>query len=270
MNKKLVTLVLSGALLCSLGAPALAAESTPPASAETGYTENVQPLPDSLLYYGTVKEILTGEDGKVTALYMSSPQSEEFVMNLSDQTFWIDSGKRAPSTPDGLAVGEGLYVFHSPISTRSLPPQSAAFAVVRNAPQDVGCATYHKVEAVEEKDGVFQITTDNGGLLLYADGTTPLSTYTGSSLKDLSGLKVGSHLMAWYDVVALSYPGQAYVQHIMVLDQEEDTQAPGQEGDVQPLSQGENARTSTPTGFLSLLQNALKALAGQGASPAQS
>ena len=31
MNKKLATLVLSGALLCSLGAPALAAESTPPA-----------------------------------------------------------------------------------------------------------------------------------------------------------------------------------------------------------------------------------------------
>ena len=49
--------------------------------------------------------------------------------------------------PEG---GESVYVFHSPISTRSLPPQSAAYAVVRNIPQDISCAQYHVVEEITE------------------------------------------------------------------------------------------------------------------------
>lgn len=221
MKKNWTTLALSGILLCLMGAPSLAAGNpSAPHTAEHTGVQPVQPLPDSQLYCGEVKSILTGENGRITGLYMNSAQSGEYVMNLSDETFWIDSGKRVPSRPSDLTVGELLYVFHSPISTRSLPPQSAAFAVVRGAPQDTGCAMYHKVEAVTEEDGMLRITTDNGGLFLYANQDTALSTYTGSPIDGLGAIKSGTYLMAWYDVVALSYPGQAYVQHIIVLDRE--------------------------------------------------
>lgn len=225
MKKKWVTLALSGALLCTFGAPALAAEDgiSAPQGAGAAGTEEVQPLPDSELYYGTLKEQLTGEDGTVTALYMESPQFGEFIMNVSDETLWIDSGERTSSSPSELAEGEPLYVFHSPVSTRSLPPQSAAFAVVRNAPQDIGCASYKKVEAVEERDGEIQITTDNGGLILYIGEETTRSAYTGDSTEGLDGIEVGGHIMAWYDVVALSYPGQAYLLHVMTLPQAVDS-----------------------------------------------
>ena len=182
--------------------------------------ENVQSLPNSVLYFGELKGILTGEDGAVISLHMDSQQSGEYVMKISDQTVWIDSGERTPSIPSDLAAGERLYVFHSPVSTRSMPPQSAAFAVVRSIPQDVGCAMYHKVEAAVEREGKLQITTDNGGLFLYADQETALSTYTGNSLDRLEDIKAGAYIMAWYDAVALSYPGQAYAQHIMLLDRE--------------------------------------------------
>lgn len=66
-------------------------------------------------------------------------------MNISSDTVWIDSGNRTASDPADLKEGESVYVFHSPISTRSLPPQSAAYAVVRNIPQDISCAQYHVV-----------------------------------------------------------------------------------------------------------------------------
>ena len=220
MNKKLLTLALSGALLCSMGAPSLAAGKTPSPKAEGPGAEDVQPLPDSQLYYGQVKAVLTHEDGAVAGLHMDSERYGEYVMKISGQTFWIDSGERAASGPDGLEPGERLYVFHSPVSTRSMPPQSAAFAVVRNAPQDAGCAMYHKVEGVEELEDRLQITTDNGGLFLYAGEETGLASYTGSPVDGLGAIEPGAHIMAWYDVVALSYPGQAYAQHIMVLDQE--------------------------------------------------
>ena len=221
MNRKLAALALSSVLLCSMGAPTLAAENAPPASrvSEETEMEQVQSLPNSVLYYGEVRAILTGADGTITGLHMDSERSGEYVMKLSDQTFCVDSGTRAPSLPADLAVGERLYVFHSPVSTRSMPPQSTAFAVVRNVPQDIGCAMYHKVEAVAEQEDGLQITTDNGGLFLCAGQETALSTYTGSPIEGLGDIKAGNCIMAWYDVVALSYPGQAYAQHVMVLDQ---------------------------------------------------
>ncbi len=223
MKKKLATLALSSILLCSLGSPTLAAEKTPSASPAAEHTDT-QLLPDSQLYYGEIKAILTGENGAVTGLHMDSDQSGEYIMKISDKTFWIDSGKQTPSSPTDLTVGERIYVFHSSVSTRSMPPQSAAYAIVRNIPQDTGCAKYHRVEAAEEMEGQLQITTDNGGLFLYADKETTLSTYTGNSPVGLEEIKPGSYIMAWYDVVALSYPGQAHPQHIMLLDQTVDFQ----------------------------------------------
>lgn len=222
MKKKFAALLLGGLMLCTLGVQALAAGDpikAVPISADLG-GENAQILPDSCLYYGQVKAIRTDEDGTVTALHMDSERSGEYVMNVSDKTFWIDSGARTPADPADVAVGEGLYVFHSPVSTRSMPPQSAAFAVVRNVPQDAGCAMYHKVEDVALKDGKLTITTDRGGLLLLADGETGLSSYRGGPVAGLEDIQAGSYIMAWYGVVAQSYPGQAHPAHIMILDRE--------------------------------------------------
>lgn len=219
MKKKLATLALSGVLLCSMGFPARAAGEIPAPTTETG-TEEVQALPDSLLYCGTVKEVVTGEDGTIMGLLMESEQSGEYMMRVSGETFWIDGGSMAPSSPEGLAAGEHLHVFHSPISTRSLPPQTAAFAIVRNVTQEAGGAHYHEVEAVEEVDGRLQITTSNGSLYLFADADTPLSAYEGDAPDGLDKIEAGSYIMAWYDVVALSFPGQAYAQHIMVLNRD--------------------------------------------------
>lgn len=210
MRRKLITLALSGALLCALGAPA------------AGVAGETSALPESLLYYGQVKEVLTEADGTISGLYMASPRSGEFVMKMSGETVWIDSGNRTASDPSDVAAGEYLYVFHSPVSTRSLPPQSAAFAVVRNVQEDVGCAQYHRVEAVEESEGALRITTSNGGLLLYTSEKTTLSAYREDRAVGPEELRAGSHVMAWYGDVALSYPGQTWAQHIMVLDRGEE------------------------------------------------
>lgn len=210
MKRKWIALALSGALFCMLSGPALAAE-------DESSKQSEQTLPDSVLYYGEVKDLLTAEDGTLTGLHMDSERSGEYVMQVSEDTCWIDSGKRTASTP-GAEEGERLYVFHSPVSTRSMPPQSAAFAVVRNVPQDAGSAQYHKVEAVEQtEDGKLQITTDNGGLYLFADDSTTFSAYGGGSAQ-AGQIKAGDHIMAWYGVVAMSYPGRAHVSHIMTLD----------------------------------------------------
>ena len=80
-----------------------------------------------------------------------------------------------------MKEGEGIYVFHSPVETASLPPQSPAYAVVRNVPQDAGCAQYHRVEAVSEENGTLRITTDNGTFSIVADSDTAVTAYSDGS-----------------------------------------------------------------------------------------
>ena len=217
MNKKLTVFVLTGALACAIALPAMAAETTAvPISAPIS-TEASAALPDSVLYYGTVQEIVKDDEGNITQLRMASERYGEYAMNITDQTVWIDSGRCVASDPATLQEGEGLYVFHSAVETRSLPPQSAAFAVVRNIPMDAGCAQYHQVEDVSLENGQLKITTDNGGLYLLADEDTTLSFYGSEETADLEDVQAGSYVMAWYGAVADSYPGQAHVAHLMLL-----------------------------------------------------
>ncbi len=129
MKKKLATLALSGVLLCSMGFPAMAAGEVPAPTTETG-TEEVQALPDSLLYCGTVKEVVTGEDGTIMGLLMESEQSGEYMMRVSGETFWIDGGSMAPSSPEGLAsISMCSTAPSAPVPSRRKPPPSPLCAM---------------------------------------------------------------------------------------------------------------------------------------------
>ena len=143
MNKKLTAVVLSGAVVWLMGAHALAAQPAGqsdiiPISAPV---EDIA-MTDSALYYGTVSAISTEEDGTISRLTMESEAHGQYVMNLSPDTVWVDAGNKTAADSSTVKVGDRLYVYHSHVSTRSLPPQSAAFAVVVNVPQDMGCLLY--------------------------------------------------------------------------------------------------------------------------------
>ena len=227
MNRTLTALALSGTLLCALMAPpAMALESAALRSdtAQEADTQTVQTLPDSVLYYGQVKGILTGEDGSISQIHLESERYGEYVMNLSPETVWIDSGNCTADDPSDLKEGEGIYVFHSPVETASLPPQSPAYAVVRNVPQDAGCAQYYQVEAVSEADGTLRITTDNGTFSIVADSDTAVTAYSDGSDAAWSQIKEGGYVMAWYERSGED-GGQARASHILVLDRGEEEAA---------------------------------------------
>ena len=217
MKKKMTVLVLTGALVCTMALPAMAADTTPiPISAPITSEQTVS-LPDSMLYYGTIKEIIKSDDGAISRLSLTSDRYGDYIMNISERTAWIDSGNHKAADPSDLQVGDKLYVFHSAAATMSLPPMSAAFAVVRNIPMDAGCAQYHEVEAVSLDDGKLTITTNNGGLHIMVDADTGLSNYGESANITMADIQVGDSVMAWYGAMTQSYPGQVHANHLMLL-----------------------------------------------------
>lgn len=174
--------------------------------------------PASVLHHGTVDSITRDTGGAMTAVDVIFEEVGDYTINLSPATAWIDGEAKTASDPATLKNGEEVYVYHSPASTRSVPPQSAGYAIVRNVPDEAVCPHYHRVEAVDSKSC---ITTDNGGLILMPDKDTSVLAYSGTAA--LSDIKVGDCIMAWYDVVAESYPAQAHPSYIMLLNHADKT-----------------------------------------------
>ena len=230
MKRKLINMIVSGALLVSLGAVAFAQDSMinviQPYSETIQNGEEIPVLPASVLYYGNVSEILRDDDGTITGLRMDSERYGEYVMKVSDMTVWIDSGEQTASDPSTLEEGESVYIFHSSAASLSLPPQSSAIAIVRNIPQDAGSAMYHVVESVTAaEDGSISIVTDNGGLIITADQETLLRTYLTKDVYSLDDISEGTRIMAWYSAVAESYPAQTNASAVMILPGESDTKS---------------------------------------------
>ena len=224
-KERIAALTLSAALAFGISVPALAVERGPENVVPTLISQQeAEPLPDSMLYYGTISGVFRDEAGVVTKVQMTSESKGEMVFHISENTLYVDAGKHCAADASLLEEGAGLYVFHSAVETSSLPPQSAAFAVVRNIPMDAGCAQYHQVEAVSLENGQLKITTDNGGLYLLADEDTTLSVYGSDEAAALEDIQAGSYVMAWYGAVAESYPSQAHAVHLMLLPGEAQAQ----------------------------------------------
>ena len=232
MKKNLFVLALTGLLIFAIAVPILAAEPAAVPISTSVAEEEMPALPDSVLYYGTLREIVKDKNGNITQLCLDSERYGEYVMNITEQTVWVDSRLYGAGDPADLQTGDGIYVFHSMAATSSLPPQSMAFAVVWNVPMDAGCAQLHEVEAISLEEDQLKMTTDNGGFYLLIDENTKLSLYGSDETVTKEDIQTGSWVMAWYDAYAASYPGQAYADHLMVLPQEEQ---PAED----PLTRGE-------------------------------
>ena len=212
----------------------IAAET--PETSEGEETEDVEEMPDSETYFGTVESIEKDEEGNVISISLTSEENGDYVMNVTDNTVWVDAVEKVKASQEDLTEGETIYVYHSTVSTRSLPPQSEAFAVVLNAPQDIAVAVYHEVEDIVTNGEIFTITTDNGGLYLNVTSDTQVKDYTTGESTEIGNVDRGDRIIAWYGAVAMSYPGQANVSDILVLPAVETVETESDTADVDAAS----------------------------------
>lgn len=206
-----------------------------PETSEGDGTEDAEEMPASETYFGTVASVEKDEEGNVISISLTSEENGDYVMNVTDNTVWVDAVEKVKSSQEDLTEGETIYVYHSPVSTRSLPPQSEAFAVVLNVSQDIAVGVYHEVEEVTNGE-IFTITTDNGGLYLNVTSDTQVKDYTTGESAEIGNVDRGDRIIAWYDAVAMSYPGQANVSDILVLPAVETVETEADTADVDAAS----------------------------------
>lgn len=204
-------------------APSESASEQP--SSEPSGTVTEQPS-ETVTTPEAVTVSVTGEiqniDTENSQIHVSGEEIEgmitEVIANISEDTAIIDALSGDALTLENLTVGQTVDVVISMAMTRSLPPQSSAFAVIANLPEDgLGIPTYIEVSEVSESDGGVRVLNQNGDIFVTIGQDIEITDMQGNKVDDLAQIKAGSRLFAWFDVAAMSFPAQAGATKAVII-----------------------------------------------------
>lgn len=218
-HKKLVTLALATALTASMFTPAFAdsnavnvINSNGSDTANPATTIQDKRILDYATTIGTVQEVGEG------SVLVKNDQTE-IQFNLDESTWLVDGQQGIPVTLQDLQ-GKEVVVSHSMAMTRSLPPQSYAYAIIVKG--DV-TPNYAIVEEVADSEiGAVRLTTNNGGMWVTVAKDAEIKPLKTKNIVTVQDLQPGAEVILYYDIVALSYPGQAGTDRVVLLQPAEE------------------------------------------------
>jgi hypothetical protein len=146
----------------------------------------------------------------------------DVALNISEQTLIIDNKTGLPAALESLKVNDDVFVHYKAAMTKSLPPQSYAIAIVTQIEKDKVHGEFFTVREITSKnDNEVRALNKEGDLIVTLLKGNPLTPFITKQIVDISDVEVGSQLFVWYDIVALSYPGQTVATKAVFVGQEE-------------------------------------------------
>ena len=128
---------------------------------------------------------------------------------ITDDTYLLNGKNGKAKKLSSFKVGKEVTVYHSPKMTRSIPAQSAAFAVVLGDNSEK-MGKFFKVEEVtmsEDKTYVSVINTNE----------SLIATIDKKANKNFAEIKAGDNLMVWYDMMTMSLPARTNANKVVIL-----------------------------------------------------
>lgn len=215
--KKVTAVLLSAALLCSSGAAcAFAAD----AAADPTAAVVPEQTPEYMEAFASVEEVTFTEDGKEDSLLVKTEgeNGQTIQLNVGEQTVFLDTKAGIAVGKESIKKGDRIYAYYSMAMTRSIPPQSYAYAILVNLDENHIPAHFLTAEQVtKNEDGSVTILCSKGGMLVTIGKDTPISPLYTKNIVRNTDIEVGTKFFAWYDIVALSMPGQANALKAVLL-----------------------------------------------------
>lgn len=163
-----------------------------------------------------VKEPLVNDQLLVTINNM------DVVLNISEDTLVIDSQTGLPASLNDLKAGDNIFAYYSAAMTRSIPPQSHAIAIVTQVEKNKSHAELFTVrEIISRNDDEVRALNKEGNLIVTFSKKNILVPFKTKQLVTIEDIHVGTQLFIWYEIVALSYPGQTGATKAVLVGQEE-------------------------------------------------
>lgn len=224
-KKQILAMGLSTVLACSsvaFAADVTAAETTAPAADNTAATETtttaVPQVKESFRTGSMATVSKINMDGEtVSSILVKTADEQEIQLNLSADTLIVNNETGAAAALSDIKEGDKIYAYYSKAMTRSLPPQSACELILVGVGENTP-ASLHEVGTVStNEEGMTEVLTADGSMIIRMDDKTTYAPYKTKNIVTKADLTEGTRFLAWYDIVAMSYPGQAYTQKVVIL-----------------------------------------------------
>lgn len=224
-KKQLLAMGLSAVLACSsaaFAADTTAETTTVPAADTTAATETTAtavPQVQESFRTGSMATVsainLDGET--VSSIVVKTTDEQEIQLNIGADTLVANNETGLPAALSEVKAGDKIYAYYSKAMTRSLPPQSACELILVGV-GDKAPAALHEVGTVAANDeGMTEVLTADGSMIIRMDDKTTYAPFLTKNIVTAADLTEGTRFLAWYDMVAMSYPGQTYTQKVVIL-----------------------------------------------------
>ncbi len=224
-KKQILAMGLSAVLACSsvaFAADLAAAETTTPVADNTAATETtttaVPQVKESFRTGSMATVSKINMDGEtVSSILVKTTDEQDIQLNLSADTLIVNNETGAAAALSDIKEGDKIYAYYSKAMTRSLPPQSACELILVGVGENTP-ASLHEVGTVStNEEGMAEVLIADGSMIIRMDDKTTYAPYRTKNIVTKADLTEGTRFLAWYDIVAMSYPGQAYTQKVVIL-----------------------------------------------------
>lgn len=224
-KKQILAMGLSAVLACSsvaFAADLAAAETTTPVADNTAATETtttaVPQVKESFRTGSMATVSKINMDGEtVSSILVKTTDEQDIQLNLSADTLIVNNETGAAAALSDIKEGDKIYAYYSKAMTLSLPPQSACELILVGVGENTP-ASLHEVGTVStNEEGMTEVLTADGSMIIRMDDKTTYAPYKTKNIVTKADLTEGTCFLAWYDIVAMSYPGQAYTQKVVIL-----------------------------------------------------
>lgn len=182
--------------------------------AEDRAVENISPMdavqvnPEIMrapVMFTTYGKLIAVEDGR----YVVEGEGNLRVVaaEVDRDTYIIDENAKL-RLPYALKVGQTVTVFYSAQTTRSLPAQSHALAIVIGERE----AAPSFIEVAEAK-----LSADGKSMTVLNNNNDLIATIGSDACKDFAKIKKGDKLLLWSRMVTMSLPGLTNAEKVIIL-----------------------------------------------------
>lgn len=194
------------ACACVLGAGSVWAEDR--AVENMSPMDAVQVNPEIMrapVMFTTYGKLVAVEDGR----YVVEGEGNLRVVaaEVDRDTYIIDENAKL-RLPYALKVGQTVTVFYSAQTTRSLPAQSHALAIVIGERE----AAPSFIEVAEAK-----LSADGKSMTVLNNNNDLIATIGSDACKDFAKIKKGDKLLLWSHMVTMSLPGLTNAEKVIIL-----------------------------------------------------
>ena len=182
--------------------------------AEDRAVENMSPMdavqvnPEIMrapVMFTTYGKLVAVEDGR----YVVEGEGNLRIVaaEVDRDTYIIDENAKL-RLPYALKVGQTVTVFYSAQTTRSLPAQSHALAIVIGERE----AAPSFIEVAEAK-----LSADGKSMTVLNNNNDLIATIGSDACKDFAKIKKGDKLLLWSRMVTMSLPGLTNAEKVIIL-----------------------------------------------------